>query len=66
LPGIGADTLPGTEASAEQWRTLGLGVGAEVCWRIVDHPEQLGPWGFSIQEWLGPDVIKRIRAKGVA
>jgi len=66
LPGVGADTLPGTEASAEQWRTLGLGVGTELCWRIVEHPEQLGPWGFSIQEWLGPDVIKRIRAKGVA
>jgi len=65
LPG-GADTLPGTEASAEQWRTLGRAAGAEVCWQIVDHPEQLGPWGSSIQEWFGPDVIERIRAKVVA
>jgi hypothetical protein len=62
LPG-GGDTLPGTEASAKQWRALGPTVGTEMWWRIVGHPEHLGPWGSSIQEWLGPDVIERIRAE---
>jgi hypothetical protein len=65
LPG-GADMLPETQASAKQWQALGPDVGAQVCWRIANHPEQLGPWGSSIQEWLGPEAIERIRTKVAA
>jgi hypothetical protein len=62
-PPGGAGTLPGTEAVAEQWRTLGLAVGEQVCRQIANYPEQLGPWGSAIQEWLGHDTVERLRAK---
>jgi hypothetical protein len=63
LPGHADMLLPETQASAEQWRMLGPDIGAQVCWRIANQPEQLGPWGSSIQEWLGPEAIERIRTK---
>jgi hypothetical protein len=63
LPGGGDHTPLGAEEAAEQWRTLGQNVGAQVCWEIADYPERLGPWGLSIRDWLGPDAIERIRAK---
>jgi hypothetical protein len=56
----------GVDAAAEQWRTLGPNVGAQVCWEIADYPERLGPWGSSIRDWLGPEAIERIRAKVAA
>ena len=63
----GGNSVPsGAEAAAEQWRTLGPNVGAQVCREIADYPERLGPWGSSIRDWLGPDAIERIRAKVTA
>jgi hypothetical protein len=59
----GGDAPLGEEASAEQWRTLGPNVGAQVCWEIADYPERLGPWGSSIRDWLGADAIARIRTR---
>lgn len=65
LPG-GDYVPPGAEAAAEQWRTLGPNVGAQVCREIADYPERLGPWGSSIRDWLGLGAIERIRAKVTA
>jgi hypothetical protein len=62
LPG-GDFVPPEGQAVAEQWRTLGPNIGAQVCKEIVDHSAQLGPWGSSIRDWLGPEAIERIRAK---
>jgi hypothetical protein len=59
----GGDAPLEEEASAEQWRTLGQNVGAQVCWEIADYPERLGPWGSSIRDWLGADAIARIRTR---
>jgi hypothetical protein len=65
LPG-GDYMPPGVGAVAEQWRTVGPNVGAQVCWEIADYPGRLGPWGSSIQDWLGPEAIERIRGKVAA
>jgi hypothetical protein len=56
----------GAEAAVEQWRSLGRNIGGQVCREIAEHPEHLGPWGSSIRDWLGPDTIKRIRARVAA
>ena len=64
LPGGGDAPLGGElEASAEQWRTLGPNVGAQICWEIAEYPKRLGPWGSSIRDWLGAEAIARIRAR---
>jgi hypothetical protein len=65
LPG-GDFVQPEGQAVAEQWRTLGPNIGAQVCREIVHYPAQLGPWGCSIRDWLGPEAIERIRAKVTA